>query len=741
MTHRPLLGRSARLALAALALACTASIAGAATLRGVVVDRHGQPIEYANVRVPAVGRGAVTDTQGAFSLELPAGPAVLEVSQVGYQRVRLPVTVSEGLAPLRVALAEEPVPVAEVTVAASSFGKTGKSEGAVVRRTDVLMTPGGAADIFQSLRALPGITAPAEGAALYVRGGDPSETVIRIDGAEIGHPYHYEGASGGLFSILDTYMLKSAFFSSGGFGARYGGAMSGVLDIETQDPMNLRTLSADANMSGYGFSGTWALVPDRLSLLVSEQNSFPEILFRLYGSNSDYTQYPWSENGVAKLLYRYSPTGRVSVFGIGSAEHLGVKANVLDVTDVYSSNARNGFGAIHVQDLLFGHGALRANLTNQHYQSEWSYSAFTQRQVEHTAQGDVDVVWPLGDRDELTVGGVWRRRGRTDQGLAAADSTDLGPGAPTRTIDRTSITREPGAYLEDKLRVVGPIYATLGGRVDRATTASEWNVDPRVAVAWRVDDRQTVRLAGGRYHQLADPSLLDPRYGNPTLASPYADHLIAGYEWKSEYGNVRLEGYEKRYHRLPIVDPVTWYRAAGTGWAHGVDVFVQGSYHFLNGWVSYGWMESKRRQMDDPTEVPASGVMKNSLTLVGQYQPNDRWQTGVRWTHTSGRPYTPVVGATWDPALEIWHPIYGDHGSALFPAYDRLDVRLMRFFSLPRAAGLPASGTCVAYLEGLNALGTANVLDYVYSFDYSRRYENWSYFSRRMLVAGFGLTW
>ena len=90
------------------------------------------------------------------------------------------------------------MPVAEVSVEASAFGKTGKSEGAVVRRMDVLMTPGGAADVFQALRALPGINAPAEGAALYVRGGDPNETVIRVDGAEIGHPYHYEGASGGL---------------------------------------------------------------------------------------------------------------------------------------------------------------------------------------------------------------------------------------------------------------------------------------------------------------------------------------------------------------------------------------------------------------------------------------------------------------------------------------------------------------------------------------------------------------
>ena len=738
MTARP-----AHLVLA-LAFAASATLpitVRAAAVSGVVVDRRGQPVEFANVRAIALQKGAVTGEDGRFTLQLPDGPLTLDVTQVGYQRARVAITVAPGIAPLRVVLAEEPVPVAEVTVAASSFGKTGRSEGAVVRRSDVMMTPGGAADIFQSLRALPGITAPAEGAALYVRGGAPDETIIRIDGAEIGHPYHYEGASGGLFSILDAYMLKSAFFSSGGFGSRYGGAMSGVLDIETQDAMNLRTVGVGANITGYNFSTTWAIVPDRLSFLASAQQSFPELLFRIYGSTSEYTQAPWSENGVAKLMWRYSPTGRLSVFGIGSKEHLGVQANVLSVRDVYTSDASNAFGAVHLQDALWGRGAIRANLTTQHYRSDWTYSAFGNRRSEHIAQADVDVTWPIGTRHELTFGAVLRRRAHADAGLTAADSTDLGEDAPTRPVTIADIAHEPGAYLEDKLRLVGPLYATLGSRVDRDAAASAWNVDPRAALAWRVDEHQTLRLATGRYHQLADPAQRDPVHGNPTLASPYADHVIAGYEWKSEFGNVRVEGYRKRYRRLAVVDPVTWYRAAGTGTAQGVDVFVQGTYRYLNGWASYGWLDSRRRQLDDPAEVPATGAVKHSLTLVGQYQVNARWSTGLRWTWTSGQPWTPVIAATWDPDREVWHPVYGAHGSALMPAYDRMDFRLLRLFSLPRVGAVHASNVCAAYVEAMNVLGTPNVLDWVYNYDYSRRIPDYSYFSRRLVVAGFTLSW
>src|SRR5206468_6026911 len=119
---------------------------------------------------------------------------------IGFQARMITLDVTEPRTVARVTLADAPVPVGEVVVSASSFGKTGKSEGATLRRLDIVTTPGGTADIFQALRTLPSINAPNEGAAIYVRGGEPRETLIRLDGGELGHPYHYEDASGGLFS-------------------------------------------------------------------------------------------------------------------------------------------------------------------------------------------------------------------------------------------------------------------------------------------------------------------------------------------------------------------------------------------------------------------------------------------------------------------------------------------------------------------------------------------------------------
>ncbi len=701
--------------------------ADAARLTGRVVDRAGVGLEFANVRAPQHKRGAVTDAEGRFELDLPEGATAIEVSQLGYQLLRLSVAVADGIAPLRFTLHEEPVPVAEVHVQASSFGRTGQGEGAVVRRSDVYTTPGGAADLFQSLRALPGINAPTEGAALFVRGGDPSETVIRLDGADIGHPYHYEGASGGLFSIMDTYLLQSAFFSSGGFGARYGGGMSGVLDIETRDPLNERSVSMGAHMAGASLASTWSIIPDKLAGIVSVARGDPRMLFKLYGSASEFEQTPTSWNGIGKLIHRYSPSGRVSLLTLQSAERIRVVSQQLSVQDTYASRVHNQFWALHLTDVAAGRVAVKANLTTQRFRDDWSFSDFGQRGIERQSIASLDFVWPVSERHESSFGAGWRHRTFDRDGLTAADSTDLAPGADTRIAAVQGSADEPWAHAEHKMRVVGSLYATLGGRIERVSTVDRWVFDPRGALALRMGDHQTLRVATGRYHQPPQLARLDARYGNPRLEPSYADHVIAGYEWTSDFGTVRLEAYRKDYRRLARQDDATWWAADGFGYARGVDVLVQGTHGWLDGWVSYGYLDAKRRE--------------EAGTRVQRYQGTPRFHAGARYSHSTGRRYTPVVGATFDAGESRWRPVLGENQSGRMPDYHRVDLRLMRLFSLPQTGRVRASNVCVMYAEALNVLGIRNVLDYWYNEDYSERRDIDSYFSRRMIVAGVALSW
>ncbi|HLL85207.1 MAG TPA: TonB-dependent receptor plug domain-containing protein, partial [Longimicrobium sp.] len=120
-----------------------------------------------------------------------------------------------------------------LTVQASANRMDDTRSGTALKRIDVLMTPGGTADLMQAIQTGPGTTRAAEGSDLYVRGGDPAEAPVWVDGARLVYAGRYESLHGGAFGVLDPAVLASATFSSGGFGARYGNALSGVLDVET----------------------------------------------------------------------------------------------------------------------------------------------------------------------------------------------------------------------------------------------------------------------------------------------------------------------------------------------------------------------------------------------------------------------------------------------------------------------------------------------------------------------------
>lgn len=733
--------RSQFAATALLAVLAWAPRAGAVPVTGTVLDPAGKPVEYATVSIAALKKGAATDDQGRFTLDLPAGHWTIDVAQLGYEKAHVTLDVADAPVTTRVRLREEPIPLAEVAVTASAFGKVGKGEGATLRRMQVYTTPGGAADVFQSLRTLPGINAPNEGAAVYVRGGPPDETLIRLDGGEMGHPYHYEGASGGLFSAIDSYMLRSAFFSSGGFSAKYGGVLSGVLDIDTQDPLNLRTVSAGANLAGGNTSASWALVPDKLSFIGALRYGDPRLLFRLYGTSRDYEVPPRGTDGIGKLLWRYSGTGRASLLYLDSRDRTQLGVDVRNTRVTYADRARTQMGVLQLSDAIGKSIALRGQVSGQYWQRNWALGTFGGAESERNAQANLDATWAANARNEVAFGFNLRRRDAEIDGRFAADSTDYTSGAPVRPYASRPRTDYPGVYLEDKLRVWGPVYATLGARTDFSSNDHSTTVDPRAAIAWRVDGRQTVRLAAGRYHQLPLAKYQDPVYGNPRLGPMEADHLIAGYEWQSDHANVRLEAFHKEYRELITNDAATFYANDGHGFARGIDAYVQGNLRWLSGWISYGYLDTKRMEFSNPREVPSAYGVKHALTIVSTYQYNPVWSVGARYSASSGRPYTPVIGATYDAARALWRPIEAEDDSGRLPAYQRLDLRLTRLFSIRKGLGLPASGVCVAYCEGLNVLGIRNVLDYTYSFDYSERRAQDSYFSRRMLVAGVALSW
>ncbi len=205
---------------------------GKAEIKGKVCDQDGKPLELANVFIKNSSEGTMTSEDGSFKFYTSKkGKIELIASMVGYKKFMQEInTQGKDKIELNITLRETAIEMREAVVSASSFGSE-KEKGLVVSRLDILTAPGGAADIYQALKTMPGMTQVSESAELYVRGGDQNEAITIIDQSPVYHPFTFESSYGGLFSNVKTSVIKSLFFSAGGFSAKYGNALSGVLDV------------------------------------------------------------------------------------------------------------------------------------------------------------------------------------------------------------------------------------------------------------------------------------------------------------------------------------------------------------------------------------------------------------------------------------------------------------------------------------------------------------------------------
>jgi len=173
--------------------------------------------------------GSMTDDAGEFRIEtLKFGVRTLRISHIGYiqKDVQMDVQPEEPVS-LTIELEEALVEMDAVTISAGSFTMADE-EGQTLTSLDVITTAGAAADIFRVIQTLPGVTQVDEGAGLYVRGGDVSETVFLLDQATLSHPYRYESDTGGYLGMINPFLLSGTYFSAGAFSAKYGNAKRGM---------------------------------------------------------------------------------------------------------------------------------------------------------------------------------------------------------------------------------------------------------------------------------------------------------------------------------------------------------------------------------------------------------------------------------------------------------------------------------------------------------------------------------
>jgi hypothetical protein len=221
-----------------------------ATLKGTIKDQKGLPIDMVNVALKNYPLGTSSNRDGKFLLRIPAEQEVVVVFQsLGYKTVTdtFNVQAEENIF-VNITLETTDIRLGEVVVTEKM------RNGTNVTRIDpkfIEVLPGSATGgVAALIKTLPGVSSNNELSSQYtVRGGNFDENLVYVNDIEIYRPFLVRAGRQEGLSFVNSEMVSTIDFSSGGFDARYGDKMSSVLDIKYRKPSIFR---GSASMSLLG---------------------------------------------------------------------------------------------------------------------------------------------------------------------------------------------------------------------------------------------------------------------------------------------------------------------------------------------------------------------------------------------------------------------------------------------------------------------------------------------------------
>src|SRR5690606_10884841 len=209
--------------------------ASAQIVSGRVSDDKGKPVAGANVFIDQTYDGATTAPDGTFSFETSeSGSRILVISALTFDTQQIAVNLPVEN-PLSIILVRSANAIDEIVVSAGMMETGDKARVSVLKPLDIVSTAGSAGDIIAALQTLPGTSAVGEDGRLFVRGGEADETQTFVDGIRVSQPYGPSTNNIPTRGRFSTFLFSGMAFSTGGYSAEYGQALSIVLLLNTID--------------------------------------------------------------------------------------------------------------------------------------------------------------------------------------------------------------------------------------------------------------------------------------------------------------------------------------------------------------------------------------------------------------------------------------------------------------------------------------------------------------------------
>lgn len=604
-------------------------------ISGTVTDTKKNPLTGVNIFLKGTYDGATSDAQGKYRFTTTdTGTLELVATLVGFKDFRKTVLIKGGNLLQAITLKEKVNELKAVTISAGTIEASDSRRVTVLKPLDIVTTANAQGDIFGALRTLPGAQQIGEQEGLFVRGGSGSETKTIIDGMVVNNPFFSSTPDIAQRGRFNPFLFKGTIFSTGGYSAQYGQALSSALILETQDMPDRTASSYSLSAVGAGV-GYVRLAKNKKSAWggdVNYTNLMPYM--KLVPQRQSYQQHPEFIGGSTIFRKQLRKNGLLKFYGYYTYGRLGFSQPRLDSLPVsFSLNNHNLYTNLTYKDILNDKWSIYGGISYSYNLDNIRPDSLVLGNRNELLQVRMVATHVTGDLSTLRFGAELQQYG-DGRSFQVNTSSWVMPKLMQDLNDHlSSVFAEYDLYFSNRL------VLRFGGRFESSSLIAKSNFAPRASISYKSGANSTLSFAYGDFYQKPVTQwLYDVR---ARQGYEKATHYILNYQWITPVYTFRVEAYRKQYDQLLRTIEPSWDLQGG-GYAQGIDILWRDRKTFKNVdyWISYTYLDTKRQFLNFPVQAMPTFATPHTATLVfKKFFTKLNTAAGFTYSYATGRPY------------------------------------------------------------------------------------------------------
>ena len=491
------------------------------------------------------------------------------VSCIGYKTYEEPVKLQNNTTELSITIFENDVELNEVTVYAGTFEAGDKKKSVVLNRLDMATNPIGFGDALSVIRTLPGTSNAGDEGGLFVRGGEQNETKTFVDGLMVASPYTAKMPSVPVRGRFSPMLFRGTVFSTGGYSAEYGQALSSVLLLNSIDMPEKDETGFSLFLSCGSINKSNKCEKSSLSASLQYVNMSPS--YRIINSNIKWNHAPGNFSPMIAYRHKVGKNGLIKVTTNFSMDKSSMYYHNLDtrLDDLISLKNNDLFIVTSYKGVAGKDWIVNSGVS---YNFDNEKIKLNKDDIETTKQSyelKLSVSKPVNNKINLKFGANLFHEDFSRNYLPfEADQYKWKFNNPVIA-----------AFAETEIKLFKRVSTRIGGRAEVIPLSDEAYLSPRLSLAYKTSANSQISLGYGKF---SEQPLNEYLIYNNRLKSEKADHYIINYQLTKNSRIFRVEAYYKNYSGLVKYDSLyaiasVAYNNGGSGYAKGIDLFYRDS--------------------------------------------------------------------------------------------------------------------------------------------------------------------